>query len=216
MDFISDALSAYCQSHTSPESEVLKNLNRYTQSHVLMPRMLSGHFQGRALSLLSKMMQPKYILEVGTYTGYSAICLAEGLQPGGKLVSIDNNEELFQVANKYIIQAGMQDRIELVTGEASQRIADCNYPWDLIFLDADKEKYSLYFDLLIERLKPGGVIIADNVLWSGKVADALHLEKDKQTRTIHEFNQKIQEDARVENILLPVRDGLMLIRKKNA
>lgn len=214
MEFLPDPIASYCEVHTSAESNVLAALNRYTQSHVLMPRMLSGHLQGRALAMFSKMIRPKYILEIGTYTGYSAICLAEGLQPDGTLVSIDNNEELFDIAQKYITDAGFKDSISLVTGDAAEEISKYNFDWDLVFIDADKERYSLYYDMLIDALKPGGIILADNVLWSGKVTDQTSLLKDKQTQLLDAFNRKVNDDPRVENILFPLRDGLMMIRKK--
>jgi predicted O-methyltransferase YrrM len=213
MEFISDTLAHYCEEHSSKEPDVLAQLNRHTHSHVLSPRMLSGHLQGRALAMFSHMIQPKYILEIGTYTGYSALCLAEGLIEGGKLITIDINEELENLVNKYIKDAAVVDKIEQVIGDALTIIPTLNYAWDLVFIDADKLNYINYYQLVIDQVKPGGYIIADNVLWSGKVIDENSLLKDKDTQAIHAFNEYIHHDGRVENVLLPIRDGLMVMRK---
>lgn len=214
MDFIDEKLSAYAEAHTSPETTILADLNRETWAKVLMPRMLSGHIQGRLLSMFSKMIQPKEILEIGTYTGYSALCLAEGLADGGVLHTIDVNEELEDMVRSYIRKAGLQENIKFHVGNALEIIPKLNTHFDLVFIDADKENYSAYFDLVIDKMRTGSYIIADNVLWSGKVLEASEIEKDTETRALHQFNEKIQKDSRVENILLPVRDGLMVIRKR--
>ncbi|MDP1727244.1 MAG: O-methyltransferase [Bacteroidota bacterium] len=213
MDLISEAFNRYCEAHTTKESEALQKLNRYTNANVLQPRMLSGHLQGRFLSMISNMMKPAQILEIGTYTGYSAICLAEGLSENGKLVTIDVNAELEQVVRSHIALAGMEHKIQFIIGDAYQVIRTLPQTWDLVFIDADKPSYAKYFDLIIDRLRPGGCIIADNVLWSGKVLNPADLAKDKDTQALDAFNKKIQADPRVENMLLPLRDGLMLIRK---
>ncbi len=214
MDLISEAINTYCEAHTSKESEALQKLNRYTHANVLQPRMLSGHLQGRFLSMISNMIKPAHILEIGTYTGYSAICLAEGLRENGKLVTIDVNAELEQVVRSHIAKAGMEHKIQFIIGDAYQVIRTLPQTFDLVFIDADKPSYAKYFDLIIDRLNPGGFMIADNVLWSGKVLNPTDLAKDKDTQALDTFNKKINADPRVENMLLPLRDGLMLIRKK--
>lgn len=210
MDFIQAPIQKYAEDHTSPEREILKVVNRQTHAHVLMPRMLSGHMQGRILSMISHMVKPSTILEIGTYTGYSAICLAEGLQPGGKLITIDINEELENTVVGYFQATGLSNVIDYRIGNALEIIPTLNTRFDLVFIDADKENYSRYYDLIINHVPLGGYILADNVLWSGKVLDE---KPDKDTRAIKEFNLKVQTDKRVENVLLPVRDGIMLMRK---
>jgi predicted O-methyltransferase YrrM len=174
--------------------------------------MLSGHLQGRVLAALSKLLRPQAILEVGTYTGYSALCLAEGLQPGGVLHTIDINEELESMVRRYIAEAGLTQTIHLHVGDARQLIPALDATWDLVFLDADKENYATYFDLVIDRVRPGGVIVADNVLWSGKVID--ETVTDVETSALRAYNAKVQADPRVENVLLPIRDGLMVAIKR--
>lgn len=196
--------------HTSPESELLKHINRETHAKVLRPRMLSGHLQGRLLSLLSHLVKPRYVLEIGTYTGYSAICLAEGLQPEGKLITLDINEELESTVRGYFAEAKLTDRIDYRIGNALQIIPTLKEKFDLVFIDADKENYARYFDLVIDNVNLGGIILADNVLWSGKV---LNEKPDKDTRAILDFNAKVHQDPRVENVLLPVRDGITVMRK---
>ena len=213
MEFIDEKLSDYCLLHTEGEDEVLKELQRETHLKVMSPRMLSGHLQGSWLSFLSKMAKPELILEIGTYTGYSAICLAKGLSANGKLITIDINEETESIARKYFVKSGFENQIELRTGDAKQIIPTINQEIDIVFIDADKRSYSLYFDLVIDKVKSGGLIIADNVLWSGKILD-LDKNKDQDTQAIHRFNQKIKNDTRIEKILLPLRDGLFLMRKK--
>lgn len=214
MDIVNQQIQDYCDFHTSPEGEVLKKLDRDTQANVLQPRMLSGHFQGRLLSMLSKMIAPKTILEIGTYTGYSALCLAEGLQEGGRLITIDINAEQEDRIRKYIAEAGMENKIQSIIGDAYNIIKTLPYTYDLVFIDADKPNYSKYYDQVIELLNPGGYIIADNVLWSGKIIEPKELEKDNDTRLLDNFNKKIRNDSRVEHILLPIRDGLMVAKKK--
>ncbi|MGZ3900811.1 MAG: O-methyltransferase [Bacteroidia bacterium] len=211
MEFISNSLLNYCETFTEPESELLKELNRQTHLKVGQPRMLSGHLQGRFLSFLSKLSKPVYILEIGTYTGYSALCLAEGLSENGKLFTIDPNEETNLFAKNFIMRSSLKDKIELVTGDAQIVIPTLKQEWDLVFIDADKKNYATYFDLVIDKVNRGGLIIADNVLWSGKVIEE---KKDKDTLAIHNFNEKVGSDDRVEHLLLPLRDGLMILRKK--
>lgn len=213
-DIISTDIQNYCDNHTQPESEVLKNLTRHTFANVLQPRMLSGHFQGRLLSMLSSMIKPKYILEIGTYTGYSAICLAEGLQEGGRLITIDVNPEQEDTIHRFIAEAGMQQKIHFIVGDAYNIIKTLPHKFDLVFIDADKPNYLKYYEQAMEVLNPGGYIIADNVLWSGKVVDEKSLAKDKDTQLLDAFNKHLHNDPRLEHILLPIRDGLMLGRKK--
>ena len=213
MEFIDKKLSQYAEQHTTPENELLKSLNRDTHANVLVPRMLSGHLQGRLLSLFSKIIQPKAILEIGTYTGYAALCLAEGLTKDGILHTIDINEELETRIQKYFNQSTYADQIKLHIGNALDIIPKMQEQFDLVFIDADKENYSNYYDLLIDQLPSGGIIMADNVLWSGKVIDTNALDSDNDTRELDKFNAKVQSDLRVENILIPVRDGIMVARK---
>ena len=210
MDILNEDLLHYSEQHTTPESPLLKAVNRDTHAKVMMPRMLSGHLQGRVLSMISKLIQPKLILEIGTYTGYSAICLAEGLAPEGKLITIDINEELENKVNKYFDEAGLSSRVQYHIGDATKIVSTLDGPFDLVFIDADKENYSRYYDMVIDKVREGGIILADNVLWSGKV---LLDKQDKDTRAIVEFNKKIHQDIRVENVLLPIRDGILMIRK---
>lgn len=212
MDIIDPFLNDYAENYSSEEPLILKELNRDTFAKILMPRMLSGHIQGRMLSMLSHMISPKLILEIGTYTGYSALCFAEGLSESGHLHTIDINDELAPMVKSYITKAGMENKITLHNGNASEIIPTLSGPFDLVFIDADKINYSLYYDLVINKVRQGGFLIADNVLWSGKV---LNLENaDKDTLAIHQFNEKIKIDDRVEKVLLTVRDGLLIIRKK--
>ncbi len=213
MEFLDPVLDEYVHNHTAVEPQLLADLNRETHLKVMIPRMLSGHLQGRVLSMLSRMIRPQYILEIGTYTGYSALCLAEGLQKGGKLVTIDNNEELKPMLDKYLGPQLKSGVIDLRIGDAMKIIPDLPNGIDLVFIDADKENYSNYFDLVIDKLSPNGFILADNVLWSGKVIKPIE-KSDVDTLALDAFNKKVQADMRVENVLLPVRDGLMLIRKK--
>lgn len=210
MEIVHPLLNRYAEEHTSAESELLKRINRDTHAEVLMPRMLTGHLQGRLLSMISHMIKPKAILEIGTYTGYSAICMAEGLQAGGRLVTIDINEELEDRVRKYFEMAGLNHTIDYRIGHALEIIPALTGPFDLVFIDADKENYARYYDFVFNLVPLGGYILADNVLWSGKVLDT---KPDKDTIAIQEFNRKIQHDERVEHVLLPVRDGMMIVRK---
>ncbi len=212
MEFIDPKLHEYCEQHSGTEAEVLKKLDRETHAKVMMPRMLSGHLQGQFLAMISKMCQPKRILEIGTYTGYSAIYLAQGLAEGGRLITIDINEELEQMAKRYWAEAGVSEKIDYRIGNGLDLIPDIDGPFDLVFIDADKKNYSNYYDLIIDKMAPGGIILADNVLWSGKVID--ESAKDKDTVAIKEYNLKVQEDDRVDNMLLPLRDGIMMARMK--
>jgi caffeoyl-CoA O-methyltransferase len=212
MEFLPEKIDQYACDHTQEENAVLAELNRETWAKVLIPRMLSGHLQGRALSMFSQMIQPKSILEIGTYTGYSAICLAEGLQEGGRLHTIDINEELKEMCERYFKKAGIAENTKLYTGNALSIIPTIEGEFDLVFIDADKENYSNYFDLVIDRMPIGGYLIADNVLWSGKVVEEVK-ENDIETQGLMHFNQKVHESDRVENILMPIRDGLMICRK---
>ena len=213
MDFLDEQLTEYVELHTKPESSILSKLNRETYAKVIMPRMLSGHLQGRVLSMLSFMIKPTRILEIGTYTGYSALCLAEGLPTGGKLITIDINEELHDMVMEYVKASGNENKIEVLNGDATKIIPLLEEQIDLVFIDADKENYALYYDLVFEKLNKGGYMIADNVLWSGNILKPEN-EMDSETLALHHFNKKVQEDDRVENVLFPIRDGLMIIRKK--
>lgn len=211
MEFLDKEMMDYVEQHTSPETELLKKINRDTHAHVLMPRMLSGHLQGRVLATFSHMIRPKAILEIGTYTGYSALCLAEGLQERGVLHTIDINEELEDKVRGYFKESPFHQQLHYHIGNALEIIPQLNAPWELVFIDADKRNYENYFDLVIDQLQPGGFIIVDNVLWSGKVVEAD--KKDKDTEAIRSFNNKVHQDDRVENVLFPIRDGLMVVRK---
>jgi caffeoyl-CoA O-methyltransferase len=210
MDVINPALQKYSEDHTTSENDLLKKINRDTNAQVMMPRMLSGHMQGRILSMISCMVKPSTILEIGTYTGYSALCLAEGLKPNGKLITLDINEELESRVRDYFADSPFSDQIDYRVGNALAIIPTLTMNFDLVFIDADKENYARYYDLVINRVPLGGYILADNVLWSGKVLDE---KVDKDTKAIKEFNRKVQEDSRVENVLLPVRDGILIMRK---
>ena len=210
MEFLPEKLEEYVEAHTREEDQLLQELNRETYLKVLMPRMLSGHLQGQVLRMLSKMIQPEKILEIGTFTGYSGICLAQGLTPTGVLHTIDINQELRSMVTSYFEKAGLSEKIVYHTGNAIEIIPTMDMAFDLVFIDADKENYSNYFDLVIDKVRTGGYIIADNVLWSGKVIEP---NPDKDTKAIMDFNDKIQADNRVENVLLPVRDGLLVMKK---
>lgn len=212
MEFLPEKIAEYAENHSQKESQVLSDLNRSTRAKVLQPRMLSGHLQGRVLSMFSKMIKPQRILEVGTYTGYSAICLAEGLSPEGKLISLDVNEEIEDFAKSYFEKSGFADSIEMIVGDALKIIPQLNEKWDLVFIDADKENYLNYLKLLLDNVNIGGYIIADNVLWSGKVVQEIK-EDDEETKALVEFNSWVQENEKLENVLLPIRDGLMVCRK---
>jgi predicted O-methyltransferase YrrM len=212
MEFISQELDNYVCNHTENEPSLLYELNRRTNLEVLRPRMLSGHFQGRVLSMLSHMIQPKNVLEIGSYTGYSALCFAEGLQEGGKVTTIDVNEELEDLIREYIAKSDYSENIDFVLGDAMEIIPSLNVEFDLVFIDADKQNYSNYYDLVFDKVKKGGYIIADNVLWSGKVIEEYETN-DRDTQLLMDFNKKVQDDPRVQNVLFPIRDGLMIARK---
>ena len=211
MEFIAPEIEAYAENHTTPEANYLEELNRETNQKILIPRMLSGHLQGRVLSVLSKLQKPKNILEIGTYTGYSALCLAEGLTPNGKLVTIDINEELAPRVRSYFSASEFSEQIDYKIGAAMELIPTINEKWDIVFIDADKHNYINYYHLVFPMVKVGGYIIADNVLWSGKVIDST--QNDKDTQLLREYNLLNHEDERVEEVLFPIRDGLMVSRK---
>ncbi len=211
MEFFPEDLQRYIEDHTEPESDLLKQVNRETYLHVLKPRMLSGHLQGRVLSLLSHMISPENILEVGTYTGYASLCLAEGLVKSGKLTTLDNNTELSIRTKAYFSKSEYSSQIEMKVGNALDIIPTLQQQWDLVFIDADKGNYLNYYNLVIKNVRTDGFIIADNALWSGKVVDKT--KQDQDTRAIRTFNHRMHTDNRVQNVLLPIRDGLLILRK---
>lgn len=213
MELFSDPekVDYYLETHSSPEDQVLQELTRHTYLKEVHPQMLSGKVLGGFLRLFSKLISPDRILEIGTYTGYSAICLARGLRTDGKLITIEVNEELRSTALRYFKQAGLEDRIQLINGPALEVIPGLKETFDLVFLDANKEDYLAYYHLALEKLAQGGYMLVDNVLWSGKVLEENH--SDTTTRSLHQFNQMVTQDVRVENLLLPIRDGLMVIKK---
>ncbi|MBN8697189.1 MAG: O-methyltransferase [Bacteroidetes bacterium] len=213
MEFIDENIEQYALAHSQPENSVLSKLNRETHAKVMQPRMLSGHMQGNFLAMISKMVKPDRVLEIGTYTGYSAICLAQGLNDNGKLYTIDVNEELEGMVRKYVKEASLDSKINIMIGDAMKIIPSLKEQFDIVFIDADKKNYANYYDLIFDKVKTGGYIIADNVLWSGKVLD-LQKNKDTDTLLIDAFNKKVHQDERVEHMLLPLRDGLMIVRKK--
>lgn len=213
MEFISEELDKYICNHSENEPDYLKELNRKTHLEVLQPRMLSGHYQGRVLSMLSHMIRPNRILEIGTYTGYSALALAEGLQEDGLLITIDVNEELEEMVSTFISKSGMSDKIQNLIGDATELIPGLDHEFDIVFIDADKKNYITYYNLVFDKVKKGGYIIADNVLWSGKVLEEYD-SLDKSTKIIMDYNRLIHEDDRVQEVLFPIRDGLMIARKK--
>ena len=207
------SLEKYILDHTDPEGEVLEELNRYTHVNVLNPNMLSGHLQGKLLEMISLMINPARILEIGTYTGYSAICMAKGLQEGGELITIDLNDELSEISKTYFKKAGVEHKIRQFHGDALNLIPMIPGPFDLVFIDGEKTEYIGYYQAVIDKVRPGGYILADNVLWSGKILDP-ESGMDESTRGILAFNELVNHDLQVMNILLPVRDGLMFIQKK--
>ncbi len=206
-------IEQYILDHSDAEDPVLAELNRETNLKILRPRMLSGHLQGKILEMISKMIQPERILELGTYTGYSAICLAKGLKPDGLLYTIEINDELEDFIRKYIQRAELDNKVKLHFGDARQIVPEINQQFDLVFIDADKREYLEYYHMVLNYVKPGGFILADNVLWSGKVVE-LDQPDDEYTKGIFDFNRYIKNDDRVEKVILPLRDGLTLIRKK--
>ena len=212
MEFLPKDIEEYVLRHTPQESAVLHKINRETHLKVMQPRMLSGHFQGQLLRFLVEMIQPKRILEIGTYTGYSAIALAQGLKTEGKLITIDVNVELEKMISNFILEAGLSDKIEQITGNALEIIPTLTENFDLVFIDADNQNYKNYLDLVLNKLNSGGYILTDNVLWSGKVTIPKE-QMDVDTRMINEFNDYVQNHPQLESILLPVRDGLYISRK---
>ncbi len=206
-------ITKYIENHTTAEDPILSELSRETHLKALYPQMLSGHLQGRFLEFISRMLQPEHILEIGTFTGYSAICLAKGLKKSGKLITIEKNDELSGFPVKYFKKAGISEQVELIIGDALDILPTLEPTFDLVFIDAEKKDYSNYYDLVFEKVKPGGYILADNVLWYGRVVENPDTF-DKETQGIVAFNKLIAEDSRVENMILPLRDGIMLIRKK--
>ena len=212
MDFISEKIAEYLSQNSEKEPEILSKLNRETHQKVLQPRMLSGHIQGRFLSMISKIKSPHYILEIGTYTGYSTLCIAKGLNPGGVIHTIDKNEELLQIQNKYFEKSGLRNQIKQYTGDALAIIPKLKFDFDMVFLDADKENYVKYLELISPILKPGGVLLTDNVLWHGKILESSE-NQDRVTRLIDNFNKKILEDKSLKTVMLPIRDGISLTLK---
>jgi predicted O-methyltransferase YrrM len=213
MSFLPDKIDEYVVKHSQNEPELLQQLNKETWQKILNPRMLSGAFQGRVLAMISKLVQPKNILEIGTYTGYSALCLAEGLQKTGKLFTIDKNEELEDFSKKFFNKSVYKNQITQFTGNALEIIPSIPEKFDLVFIDADKANYSNYFQLIINKMNPGGVILSDNVLWNGKVVDTIDT-KDKDTKALVAYNALLNSDERIESVLLPIRDGLTISRVK--
>lgn len=214
MDFLPEDIERYVDAHTQNEPELLKQLTRETWQKVVMPRMLSGHVQGRFLSMISKLMRPKGILEIGTYTGYSTMCFAEGLAADGRIDTLELNEELQVIQDKYWQAAGIDQRIRRFYGDARESLKNVEGPYDLAFIDADKENYGHYYDAVLPLMRPGGLILLDNVLWSGKVTEE-PTKHDPETKVLRELNDRIQKDERVENVLLPLRDGIMAVRVKD-
>lgn len=213
MTFLPGNIDNYVVEHSQQEPELLKQLNKETWQKVLNPRMLSGAYQGRILALLSKLILPKTILEIGTYTGYSALCLAEGLPPEGTLITIDKNQELEEFAAKYFAKSIYKNQIEQMVGDAMELIPKIDAKFDLVFIDADKKNYTNYFKMIIDKMNPGGVILSDNVLWSGKVVAEIKA-KDKDTLAIKAYNKLLSTNSRVETVMLPIRDGLTISRVK--
>lgn len=213
MHFIPQELDDYVVKHSEDEPELLQQLNRETYQKILQPRMLSGHYQGRLLSMISKLVNPINILEIGTYTGYSALCLAEGMQGSGELHTIDINEELIDFQRKYFDKSGYGNQIVQHLGSALEIIPNLEKTFDLIFIDADKNNYSNYFHVIIDKLNKGGIILSDNVLWSGKVLDTTFKKDDTSTPALIAYNALLKNDKRVETVLLPIRDGLTISRK---
>jgi len=213
MSFLPDDIDEYVVKHSQKEPKLLQELSKETWQKVLNPRMLSGDFQGRVLSMISKLTNPKNILEIGTYTGYSALCLAEGMQKDGTLFTIDKNEELESFAKKYFNKSDFKEQIEQIIGNAMDIIPTLNKKFDLVFIDADKSNYVNYFNLIIDKMNAGGVILSDNVLWSGKIVEEVQ-PKDIDTKVLLKFNKLLNTDDRIETVLLPIRDGLTISRVK--
>ena len=212
MQFLDPALDAYCEANSGAEPTYLRELTEETHLKVQMPQMISGHLQGRFLSLLSHLVQPKIIVEIGTFTGYSALCLAEGLAKGGMVHTIDIDPWLPEMVDRYVEKAGMQDRITMHHAPALEVLPGLPGPFDLVFIDADKQNYVNYFEAVVDRVRPGGLIIADNVLWSGKVLKP-EAEQSEQTKALREYARLVNEDDRLAPVLVPLRDGLLVARK---
>ena len=210
MDFLPENIQKYISDISQSESLILKELNRYTNSKVILPRMLSGHVQGRFLSMISKLVNPEIIVEVGTYTGYSCLCLAEGLKKNGKIITIEKDEEFASIAKKFFDRSKFKEKISLLIEDATTAIENISEKIDLVFIDADKVNYSKYYDMLFPKLKIGGLIVADNVLWSGKVTEDV---SDNETQSIKNFNTKVKNDESVENLIVGIRDGIMVCQK---
>ena len=211
MDFITEKIAEYLSQNSQEEPDILSRLNRETHQKILQPRMLSGHIQGRLLSMISKIKSPTTILEIGTYTGYGTLCLAEGLNANGKIYTIDRNEELIMIQNKYFEESGNRDKIIQLTGNAIDILVNHDKLFDIVFIDADKENYLKYFEIVSNKLNPNGIIISDNVLWSGKVLEN-NLSDDQETTALKKFNKLINDDERFETIILPLRDGISISR----
>lgn len=211
MHFISEELEAYTERHSQAEPQLLAELNRETHQKILQPRMLSGHLQGRVLSMLSKIIRPTNILEIGTYTGYATLCMAEGLRENGTIDTVDNNEELYDFQRKYFDKSQWKDQIFQHLGNALDIIPKLGKSYDLVFIDADKPNYANYFEMVVPMMTKGGIILSDNVLWSGKVLEEVK-SNDKSTQSLLDYNKMVNEDARVETVLLPIRDGLTVSR----
>ena len=215
MHFLSDSLQQYLTDHSENEPGYLADLSRETHLKVLQPRMITGHYQGRVLSMLSKIIMPQRILEIGTYTGYSALCLAEGLPNTGELHTIDINEELVDIQRKYFDQSGFSNQIIQHTGNALELVPELQMEFDLVFIDAEKKEYQRYFEVVLPKTRPGSIILSDNVLWSGKVVEPLD-PSDKATKALLDYNKMLKEDPRIETVMLPVRDGLTLSRVRGS
>jgi caffeoyl-CoA O-methyltransferase len=213
MDFLPEKIDNYVVNHSEDEPQLLQELSRETWQKIMVPRMLSGHFQGRVLSMISKLVNPKNILEIGTYTGYSALCLAEGMQENGSLHTIDRNEELYDFQRKYFNKSDYGTNIKQYVGNALDVISTIDDKFDLVFIDADKSNYPNYFHAIIDKMNSGGVILSDNVLWSGKVVEEIQ-PKDIDTPALIEYNKLLKNDSRIETVLLPIRDGLTISRVK--
>ena len=211
MGINSDELKDYLERFCEPEPLLLQQINRETNLKVLMPRMVSGHYQGRVFSMLSKIISPKNVLEIGTFTGYATLCFAEGLAEDGKIITLDINEELEDRVRNYFKVSGFEDKIDYRIGNATQLLADIDVVFDMVFIDADKKNNYAYYEMVFDKVRPGGIIIIDNVLWSGKVVNG---DEDSATAGISNFNDLINADKRVEKLILPVRDGIYIIRKK--
>ncbi len=210
MEFIDSAIEEYARVFSGEPSPLLQELDRETHAMILQPRMLSGHLQGRFLSFFAKVCRPSTILEIGTFTGYSALCLAEGLTPNGRLITIDINEELETFTRSFFDRSEYKEQIDYRIADAKDELTKIDGPFDLVFIDADKRNYGLYYDLIIDKMSPGGIILVDNVLWSGKIVD--ETARDKSTQALRDFNQKCLDDPRVDKMLLPLRDGLYMLR----